>query len=273
MEFIFWVLGICCFIYYGVIVAYAGFGTSFAPIWLILGLLLLLASVGLHFYGRIRERVPLWLEVGVVTAAAAFFAVFVIVELSMGFHFFSLRKDSADYAIVLGARVKGDEPGKALQYRMEKALEYARIHPNTIMILSGGQGRGESRSEAEIMFEFLVANGIPEYQLIREDRSKSTYENLVYSKLIIEARERDRRETLRRIMAEAGYLIPPESETPIKVAVITSNYHVMRAKGIARKIGLPETTGIASRSDPVLFAHFCVRECFAILKDKFVGNM
>ena len=44
-------------------------------------------------------------------------------------------------------------------------------------------------------------------------------------------------------------------------------------EGIARKIGLTDNSGIAARSDPVLFLHFCVRECFAILKDKFMGNM
>ena len=78
---------------------------------------------------------------------------------------------------------------------------------------------------------------------------------------------------VRRVMAEAGYLMPPDEETVIHVAIVTSNFHVFRSKGIARKIGLTDNSGIAARSDPVLFLHFCVRECFAILKDKFMGNM
>ena len=123
------------------------------------------------------------------------------------------------------------------------------------------------------MYRYLLENGVPEYQLIKEEQSQSTYENMVYSKLLIDAREAERRATIRNIMAEAGYLVPPDDEVTIRVAVLTSNFHVMRAKSIARNIGIPNVSGIAARSDPVLFIHFCVRECFAILKDKFMGNM
>ena len=62
-------------------------------------------------------------------------------------------------------------------------------------------------------------------------------------------------------------------EIVIRVGILTSNFHELRAKGIARHVGLPNVSGISAKSDPVLFVHFCVRECFAILKDKFVGNM
>lgn len=273
MEFLFGILGVICLVYYGVIVMYSGFETSFAPVWIVFAAGFIAAAVIAHFYGRIRDRVPLRLEVTAVTILGAFFVIFVVVEAAMGFHFFSLQKYSTDYAIVLGARVQGDRPGKSLEYRLEKALEYAKVHPNTIMILSGGQGEGELVSEAGLMYDYLLENGIPAYQMIKEENSHSTYENLVYSKLLIEAREKERRETLRKIMAEAGYLVPPDEEVTIRVAVITSNFHVMRAEGIAKKIGMGNVVGIAAKSDPVLFVHFCVRECFAILKDKFVGNM
>lgn len=78
---------------------------------------------------------------------------------------------------------------------------------------------------------------------------------------------------IRKVMADAGYLVPPDEEMTIRVGIVTSNFHVLRAKGIAKKIGISDISGIASKSDPVLFLHFCIRECFAILKDKFVGNM
>ena len=81
--------------------------------------------------------------------------------------------------IVLGTQVKGETLSRSLEYRMETAVRYAKIHPNTVFILSGGKGKGEDVSEAFAMYEYMKANGIPEYQMILEEQSTSTYENLV----------------------------------------------------------------------------------------------
>lgn len=276
MEFLFWFFGVFCLAYYGVIVCYSGPSTSFAPIWLVLSACLFIIATVVHFYDRFRDRISLRLEVSAVTALTAIFVVFVCVEIAMGVNFFSLDKQSADYVIVLGAQVRGKALSRTLEYRLEKALEYARVHPNTVLVLSGGQGAGEEMTEAEAMYEYLKAHGIPESQMLLEEQSASTYENLVYSKLLIQEREAKRRQTIRDVMAASGYLSPPDEEVSIRVGIITSNFHVLRAKAIARKTGIPGITGItgiAAKSDPVLFLHFSVRECFAILKDKFVGNM
>ena len=123
------------------------------------------------------------------------------------------------------------------------------------------------------MYRYMKSRGVPDYQLLLDESSRSTYENMVYSKMLITERERIRRATLRAAMAESGYLLPPDEEIVIRVGILTSNFHELRAKGIARHVGLPNVSGISAKSDPVLFVHFCVRECFAILKDKFVGNM
>ena len=53
-----------------------------------------------------------------------------------------------DYLIVLGAQVKKDGPSRTLRLRLDKAAEYARQNPETILVLSGGQGRDELVSEA-----------------------------------------------------------------------------------------------------------------------------
>ena len=64
-----------------------------------------------------------------------------------------------------------------------------------------------------------------------------------------------------------------ERSDSVKIAVLTSNYHVFRAKSIARKQGIYNISGIAAPGDPVLAIHMWVRECFAVLKDKFMGKM
>lgn len=273
MAVLFWVLSVLCLAYYGLIVAYSGAGTAFSAVWVVLSFCLAVMAGLVYFYRRFKERIPLQAEVAAVTVVAAFFVVFVVVEIAIGLNFFSLNKASADYVIVLGAQVRGDELSKTLEYRLEKAVEYAELHPNSVFVLSGGKGDGENVSEAQAMYEYMKEHGVPDYQIVLEDQSHSTYENMVYSKLAIEKRERERRTILRTVMARAGYLSPPDEEISIHVGIITSDFHVLRAKGIARKIGMTDISGIAAKSDPVLFVHFCVRECFAILKDKFVGNM
>lgn len=75
--------------------------------------------------------------------------------------------------------------------------------------------------------------------MLLEEQSASTYENLVYSKLMIQEREAKRRQTIRDVMAASGYLSPPDEEVSIRVGIITSNFHVLRAKAIARKTGIP----------------------------------
>lgn len=273
MAVFFWILSVLCLIYYGVIVIYSGLETAFSLVWVVMALCLAAMAGLAGLYARVRDRVPLCVAVSAVTIPSAFFVIFIIVEVLIGLSFLSSGKQSADYVIVLGAQVHGDRLSRTLEYRLEKALAYAELHSNTVFVLSGGRGPGENISEAEAMYRYLSERGVPEYQLIKEEQSRSTYENLVYSKLAITEREKERRGFIRHVMAEAGYLMPPDEETVIHVAIVTSNFHIFRARGIARKIGLTDNSGIAARSDPVLFLHFCVRECFAILKDKFMGNM
>lgn len=273
MAFLFGILAVFCLIYYGVIVIYSGIGTSFAAIWLVLAAVLAVMTLVVQFYDRFRHMVPIRLEVSVITVAAALFAVFVFIELAMGFNFFSLQKQSTDYIIVLGYPVQDGEINKTMEHRLDKAYEYAQVHSNTIIILSGGANGNSDVTEAELMYDYLKKRGVPEVQMIKEEKSSSTYENLVYSKQIIDERERNRRDWIENLMSRSGYLVPPDEEVTIRVGIVTSNFHVLRAKSIAKNIGIENVSGIAAKSDPILFIHLCMRECFAILKDKFVGNM
>ena len=49
-------------------------------------------------------------------------------------------EEELDYLIVLGAQVKKTVPSKALRLRLDKAYAYLQEHPDTIAVLSGGQG-------------------------------------------------------------------------------------------------------------------------------------
>lgn len=274
MTWILWILAAACVIYYVIIVIYSGFTTSFSFIWLVFAAACLLFALGWEYYGKHKDKVPLWMPVSGVTFGCACLFIFAVVEMMVFTG--AARRDPAglDYLIVLGARVKEDGISSSLKMRLDKAIAYSEENPGTVLVLSGGQGAGEPVSEAEAMRDYLVFNGVDEKQLILETNSASTVENIAYSRIAIEedqAARKKRQKNSKMVLKPGTYEIVEEK--PIKIGVVTSNYHVFRAEQIAGKWGIPDIYGIASESDPILFPHFCVRECVAILKDKLVGNM
>jgi uncharacterized SAM-binding protein YcdF (DUF218 family) len=151
-----------------------------------------------------------------------------------------------DYAIILGAKVNGEIPSLSLQYRLDAALEYAKQYPHVYLILSGGQGAGEHISEAEAMKRFLIEKGIQEERLLFEGSSTSTYENLLYS---IE-------------------MIPDSVE---EITIISSDYHLARAKNIARSLGF-QTDVVSAKTPKVVELKLRTRERLALIKTIIVGR-
>lgn len=267
-----WILegtAILCLLYYGVIALYSGVSTSFALFWPSLAIVLVLLASGLHYYHCHVGAVPLWLPVSAATFCAACALIFVITELLIGWSAFTSTHRAADYVIVLGAKVRGREVSNSLKKRLDKALTYAENNPNTVLVLSGGKGDDEEISEAEAMYEYLRYNGIPESQLLLEAQSVNTVQNIIYSKNVIDYQEKYKALSARESLMDSY----TERSDSIKIAVLTSNYHVFRAKSIAKKQGIDNISGIAAPGDPVLALHMWVREGFAVLKDKFMGKM
>ena len=108
----------------------------------------------------------------------------------------------------------------------------------------GGKGDDETISEAEAMEKYLIEKGIPREDIIIENESKTTYENIYNSKKIIESRE-GRKYT----------------------ALVTSNYHVYRALRYCRKKGL-QCTGIGSRVAFYYWPSALIREYIAVHAEK-----
>ena len=101
------------------------------------------------------------------------------------------RERDFDYVIIHGAGLlKGDRISRLLEDRLNKAIDIYRMDPTPPkMIPSGGRGADETVSEAEAMKKYLLEHGIPESDIILEDRSRTTYENLKYSKQILDEQE------------------------------------------------------------------------------------
>ena len=64
-----------------------------------------------------------------------------------------------------------------------------------------------------------------------------------------------------------------EQDRTARVGILTSNFHLYRARKVAAHQGMQNISYIASESDRILFLHFCIRDGIAILKERIVGNL
>lgn len=144
--------------------------------------------------------------------------------------------------IVLGARVRGDTPSLVLRRRLEAAYQFLSDKPGAVAILSGGQGSspGEWITEAEAMRRYLTARGISEDRLFLEEHSNSTYENLSFSRAIID---------------KNGF--------HKAVAIATDGFHQYRAQHYAKNAGLVPGA-VSSRTPFGMLPFYWLREVAAI---------
>ena len=289
LIWVFTAAAVLCLVYYGVIVLYAGFGTSFAVLWLLIGGFFGATAAGLHFYQKYPERVPLWLPVSFVTLCASGLMIVLVTQILIFGRIPAAAEPSLDYVIVLGAKVKPDGSlSKTLKLRLDKALEYMKENPETMLVLSGAKGDAEPCSEADAMETYLLGQGADPDHLLKEEQSFSTVENLAYSRVMIEKREnlleQERKAEADRLLRAQGEIegVPetgaPANNTPVlarqpRVGIITSNFHLCRAAMIAKKQDYGTVYGIASEADKVLLVHFSLRDGIALLKDRLMGNL
>ncbi|HTU76351.1 MAG TPA: YdcF family protein [Trebonia sp.] len=132
----------------------------------------------------------------------------------------------ADYVIVLGAGLgRHGQVTPLLASRLERGREVwealAGRGASPVLIVSGGQGSDERVPEAAAMAAYLLGHGFPGSSLVREQRSRTTEENLAFSKVIMDAA---------RPASPGG--------RDARCVIVTSNYHVFRTAIIARKAGI-----------------------------------
>ncbi len=153
-----------------------------------------------------------------------------------------------DYLIVLGCGLKKDgTPTPLLRGRLDLALAfYERQLRETgrraRFVVSGGRGADEPQSEAASMCAYLLSHGIAQEQIIIEDQSTDTAENMRFSKQKIDA---------------AG-----EGRT----AFFTTNYHVFRAGLKARQAKL-RAVGMGAPTRWYFWPNAAVREFVGLLTE------
>src|SRR6266446_806890 len=99
----------------------------------------------------------------------------------------NVADETGDAAIVLGAAVWGDEVSPVFRERINHALELYRTGKVGKIIFTGGQGNRNEPTEAAAARHYAIKNGIPERDILIEESSHTTYENVVNAKHVADA--------------------------------------------------------------------------------------
>jgi len=120
----------------------------------------------------------------------------------------------ADAAIVLGAAVWSTDGSPVFKERINNEVKLYRQHKVRKLIFTGGQGNKNEPTEAAAARTYAIENGIPADDILIEDSSHTTYENVVNAKQVADA------------------------EDLKKVLIVSDPMHMKRAVTMARDIGL-----------------------------------
>nr|WP_246331276.1 YdcF family protein [Saccharopolyspora hordei] len=125
------------------------------------------------------------------------------------------HRTEVDFIVVLGSGLLGSRVPPLLASRLDRGLEVFEAQRakgrQPVLVTSGGQGPGEDLPEARAMADYLIDKGVPADQVLVEDQSRTTEQNLRFSKALMAQRKPD-----------------------FRCVVVTNNFHVMRAARIAR---------------------------------------
>ena len=151
--------------------------------------------------------------IGVLTYISFLFVCF----LAYAFVYSRVRSSrKVDFVIVLGSGLRGSRVPPLLAGRLDRAKQVydraVRRGRSPLLITSGGQGPDEAIPESHAMASYLIERGVPADRILREDKSTSTMENLIFSRELM-------------VGLRPTY----------RCLIVTNNFHAFRAALTARK--------------------------------------
>jgi uncharacterized SAM-binding protein YcdF (DUF218 family) len=159
------------------------------------------------------------------------------------------KKEAVDLVLILGVRADGTLPESLLFSRAKAGAEWLKENPNAMCLVSGGKVFGETESEAAALRAILIKLGIEKNRILTEEKSRTTKENFLFS-------------------------FPLFPKGIQKAAVITSSYHLFRAKATAKSTNPPCSMLFSgAESDPLFLPHAFLREFFTFATDLLCGRI
>ncbi|MGC5077493.1 YdcF family protein [Agrococcus sp. DT81.2] len=171
-----------------------------------------------------------------------------VLALAMLIHARAARAPRAPGTVlILGAGLRGRDVGPLLRRRVQRGAEVWRAalseRPDARIVVSGGQGPDEVRTEASAMAEHLERQlGVPASAIDLEEASTTTRENLLLSRPLVSGPGRG------------------------PLAVVTSEYHAYRTAGLLAEAGIDGAV-IGAWTRPSYRPGATVREALAIAAD------
>ncbi|MDT3424659.1 uncharacterized SAM-binding protein YcdF (DUF218 family) [Paenibacillus forsythiae] len=153
--------------------------------------------------------------------------------------------EKAYAGIILGMAMWGDEPSPGLKERLDYGLKLYRQGAFSHFVVTGGLDQpGYRYTEGQGMRNYLVSRGVPESAIAEENKATSTYENLLFS---------------REIMQREGWGT---------AVVVTHTFHGRRALEIAEALGYSGPELGLTESQTMSMAKYKTREILAYTKWK-----
>ena len=229
-------------LYYLIIASIVGEYTSAHIVWALLGAGFIIWALLYGILSKIMRNIPKLIKFSIIAVLIAELVLFLATESRIISHMWDQPAQSADYVIILGAKVNGIEPSIILRRRVESTRDYLRENHATKVIACGGMGMGETITEAEAIKRLLVAGGVGEDRVIMEQESTNTYENLLFADKVAQTKDK-------------------------RVVIATSGFHLCRALYIARRLEYGDVSGIPSKTTPFMLPNYLLREFMAIMRD------
>lgn len=220
---------------------------------LLAGIALLLLPWTLPLLGIAGSGLGLWNKIGVAVVLVVLGCVayvgfcFLVFLLGAVLYRRVPASHQPKYVIVLGSGLIGARVPPLLAARLDRGIQVAaRTEPAPAIIPSGGQGPDEEVAEGVAMAGYLMAHGVPESQVIIEDRARTTEQNLRFSREMMD-----------------------HPDAP--VTVVTNNYHVFRTALLTRSLGLNARVS-GARTAAYFVPSAFLREFIAVMRDNLRFN-
>ncbi|MDP4120544.1 MAG: YdcF family protein [Bacillota bacterium] len=151
-------------------------------------------------------------------------------------------------AIVLGFKVDASHPSQMLKERLDTAVDYLNSNPNSKCVVSGGLDSDNAITEAQCMYDYLIAHRISSERLYIENQATNTDENIIFS-----------------------YNIIKNCGLNKNVAIISDGFHEFRALYIAKRIDIQSAGAVSSKTPLKFLPEFHIRELLAIVNEVFTN--
>lgn len=201
-------------------------------------------------YLVIQNNTVLAYMFAILTAILIYFFFTFLTMLTSSFLFNVIKpKFDKDYLIVLGAGLlNGEQVTPLLAGRIDAGIAFihqqlSKTGKRAILVMSGGQGSDEKIPEALAMRNYALSKGVADTDILLEDKSSTTLENLRFSKKILDDRSKG---------------------VSYQSAFVSNDYHIFRAGVFARLVGL-NSDGIGSRTARFFLPNAFIREYIAMI--------